>query len=1113
MKKFCTYLFLIPLLLFCTVLTAQNGVIKVVVLGSSTAAGTGPVNSSNAWVNLYRTYLKDLNSSSEVINLAVGGYSTYQCMPSSFTSPSDRPSPVVGHNITTAISLAPDVIIINLPTNDAASGYTLAEQMYNYNVMLDSAAAANIPVYVATTQPRNLSDDLKENLKNMRDSINRYMGDNAIDFWTDLANADGTIATAYDSGDGVHLNDAAHILLASRVEAKDILDYGVDEADYDTINIDLGTTLSTGNWNNLTVNSPGTETLNLITSSGDATGYTAYVHDAFTGVNTAGTASPDVLIDFPATSTSDSFFGSEVAFGGVTEATGGITIAGLSTENAYSFIIFASRAGVTDNRETRYIVSGSTNDTVYLNPSNNTSNVVTVSKMVPSSDGKITITTSPGTNNTNSSKFYFFGAVKMIYTKEIVYDSDGVIKIDFGSAATTTAGNWNNLTSYAGNETISDLINTEGNSTGFSIYVNDAFGGINEYGTSSPDESLGLEATATSDSFFGNTTAFYDVTEPTGALTLTGLDVTTSYTFSFFGSRPGVTDNREALYTVTGSTSGSASLNASNNTSNVATVEGIVPTSDGKIVITVTPGSNNTNSYGFFYLGAMTITYGEQAVYDNDGKINIDLGDATTTTSGWNNLTAYASGSAIDDLVNTSEHNTGITLTVDDAFTGINVAGTTAPNESLGWASTVTSDSFFGNVGSHNGIYEPTAGLTFSSLDPKTKYSFTFFASRDGVSDDREAKYIVTGSTDTTVYLDAANNTANVVQALEIVPSADSTITINIAPGSNNTNSVSYYYLGAIVINYEKIVVKEVYDPDGTISIDCGSSSNTTSGNWNNMTAPTGGQTVELINNEANKTGISAYVHDAFTDVNLTGTTSPDASLNMDATVTSDSFFGNSGAHESIVEATAGITFTGMDTTAYYTFTLFASRDGVTDNREASYTVTGKADTTVYLDAANNTSNVVYAENIQPTSTGIIKIDCAPGPHNTNSLGYYYLGAILIDYDTTKIGGGDATSVSEVSADNPANLLQKVYPNPAKESVTINFNVPKDGKVLVRIFDITGQSVSAPVNKTLFEGNYSTVLNESNCSVFRKPGIYLIQVKVSTRNKTYLSTQKLIIAK
>jgi len=55
---------------------AQNA-IRVVVLGSSTAAGAGVSTSDSAWVNRYEDYLLSINPNNEVINLAQGGYSNY----------------------------------------------------------------------------------------------------------------------------------------------------------------------------------------------------------------------------------------------------------------------------------------------------------------------------------------------------------------------------------------------------------------------------------------------------------------------------------------------------------------------------------------------------------------------------------------------------------------------------------------------------------------------------------------------------------------------------------------------------------------------------------------------------------------------------------------------------------------------------------------------------------------------------------------------------------------------------------------------------------------------------------------------------------------------------
>ncbi|MEM6349031.1 MAG: hypothetical protein AAF927_34410, partial [Bacteroidota bacterium] len=51
---------------------------KIVVLGSSTAAGSGASSSDSAWVNRYRQYLQSINPDNQVVNLAQGGYNTYR---------------------------------------------------------------------------------------------------------------------------------------------------------------------------------------------------------------------------------------------------------------------------------------------------------------------------------------------------------------------------------------------------------------------------------------------------------------------------------------------------------------------------------------------------------------------------------------------------------------------------------------------------------------------------------------------------------------------------------------------------------------------------------------------------------------------------------------------------------------------------------------------------------------------------------------------------------------------------------------------------------------------------------------------------------------------------
>src|SRR5699024_1374217 len=93
-------------------------------------------------------------------------------------------------------------------------------------------------------------------------------------------------------------------------------------------------------------------------------------------------------------------------------------------------------------------------------------------------------------------------------------------------------------------------------------------------------------------------------------ITLSRLDKTEKYNFCFFSSREGVSDNRETKFIVKGQNEKATSINASNNSTKTACVDGIVPDSNGNIKIVVTIGDNNDNDWGFYYLTALKISGG-----------------------------------------------------------------------------------------------------------------------------------------------------------------------------------------------------------------------------------------------------------------------------------------------------------------------------------------------------------------------------------------------------------------------------------------------------------------------------------------------------------------------
>lgn len=195
---------------------AACGPVHVVVLGSSTAAGTGPADPANAWVERYRAYLESANAGHTLTNLARGGYNTYRILPAGLGGPDHRLQPDTTRNIERALADA-DAIIINLPSNDANLGIDVATQLAHYATIRARADVSGVPLWIATTQPRNFDAAKRANALAMRDSTRARFGNRSIDFFTGIARPDGTISSLYDAGDGIHLNDAGHAVLFARV--------------------------------------------------------------------------------------------------------------------------------------------------------------------------------------------------------------------------------------------------------------------------------------------------------------------------------------------------------------------------------------------------------------------------------------------------------------------------------------------------------------------------------------------------------------------------------------------------------------------------------------------------------------------------------------------------------------------------------------------------------------------------------------------------------------------------------------------------------------------------------------------------------------------------------
>ncbi len=198
-------------------ISGESTTCRIVVLGSSTAEGAGASPRDSSWVNRYAASLAN-NTAYEVINLGRGGYTTFHILPTGTVSPGVSIGVDQERNITKALSYEPFAIIVNMPSNDANNNFTLEQQMNNFDLISQAATNAGAQIFIATTQPRNFTNPTQIQIqKQVKDAILTKYGDHALDFWTGIAQENGFINTAYDSGDGIHLNNAGHRILFERV--------------------------------------------------------------------------------------------------------------------------------------------------------------------------------------------------------------------------------------------------------------------------------------------------------------------------------------------------------------------------------------------------------------------------------------------------------------------------------------------------------------------------------------------------------------------------------------------------------------------------------------------------------------------------------------------------------------------------------------------------------------------------------------------------------------------------------------------------------------------------------------------------------------------------------
>lgn len=881
---------------------------------------------------------------------------------------------------------------------------------------------------------------------------------------------------------------------------------------YDTVKVDFGSSLSEGTWNNF-IDGTGAGELTMLKNTRDLfTGIGINVYDRFNGINTGGTTSPDSAFDFPSTATSDSYFGNVVAFGGNTEPTGAMLISGLNPAKTYTFEVFASRSA-SDNRETKYKFTGATVDSASLNPSNNTGNTVTVS-LQPTAEGTIDLTVSPGENNDNSYKFYYLGALKMIYEQEAVLPP--------------------------------------------AITLNSPNGG----------EEL------TGESGYSITWSPVNLTD----------DVVLSYS-----TNNGSTWNEIATVSQTETTYSWTVPDVNSTTSLVQVVSGTA-SDQSDSVFTIVPSTG--------------------LVYDT---VNIDFG-TDVAAEGWNSFTAADGTGEIAALINSSGTYSGIGVNMIDRFNGINTNGATTPDANLGIPASVSSRSYYGNTSTWAGREEPTAEMVFTGLSAEKEYTFEFFASRMGVSDNRETKYKLVGSATDSVYLDAANNSTDVA-TLTAMPTAEGTINVIVSAGENNSNSYKFYYLNALRVTYaqggsgENITVThpnggEVFTQGTEEEIAWASSgidnvtieySADNGETWNTIGTASAADgsytwTVPEIDTDEALVRVSDSENAAISDVSnnvfsidypLDGTYRPlivvlgsSTAAGSGASSSDSSWVGryrhfvqskdqnayvvnlavggynsydimpsdftqpsNRPAPEPEHNITKALTYNptailinlpSNDAASNYTITeqvfnmrtvtdLAASADvpvWVTTTQPRNFTESQRANLiemrdsilAIYGDHAINIFDTLATE----TGTVRSELDSGDGTH-LNDAGHKIIADAFIEAEVWETITGSGVSIETNGLEIPTSFeIKNNYPNPFNPATNIEFSIPVSSSITIRVYDITGREVSLLADGRYAAGNYNVTWDASQFAT----GMYVYRITARGEDNSFFTrSMKMMLIK
>ena len=139
-----------------------------------------------------------------------------------------------------------------------------------------------------------------------------------------------------------------------------------------------------------------------------------------------------------------------------------------------------------------------------------------------------------------------------------------------------------------------------------------------------------------------------------------------------------------------------------------------------------------------------------------------------------------------------------------------------------------------------------------------------------------------------------------------------------------------------------------------------------------------------------------------------------------------------------------------------------------------------------------------------------------PGNGDTATYVYYIKAADTQGRDAFSPGTAPAQLHSFIAASSITNIisngtipltfaLQQNYPNPFNPATKINFDIPVQSMVSIKIFDMSGREIKEMINTGLAAGSYSVSFDGSGLA----SGVYYYRIEAGS----FIETRKMLLIK